>query len=72
MEDLEILLSDQFAEFSQKVKEIAESRKKQKAEFKAVYEEFQAAMRNFDEAVLKLQKDFETWKHDRQTAVVDS
>lgn len=57
----EILLSDQFAEFSGKVTALHERKKEMLAEFKKMYEEHKAAVKAIDEEALTLENDFQTW-----------
>jgi predicted nucleic acid-binding Zn-ribbon protein len=64
MEKLEHLLSDKFAEFSQKVVMIAANKKKLKDDFKEVYDKFQNEIKTLDQTVLDLQKEFEDWKRE--------
>lgn len=62
MEELDVLMSDEFTEFSQQIAEIARHRKALKEEFEATYAAFKVNMKNFEKDVLKAKKDFETWK----------
>ncbi len=62
METLDVLLSDQFAEFSETVKRIAEQKKQLKADFKVVYDKFQHDIKELDKEALNAQTDFENWK----------
>lgn len=62
MTDLDFILTDQFIEFSQKVKEIHEAKKAKQVEFKALYEKFQAESAAFDNQAKELQTEFEGWK----------
>lgn len=71
MEELDILLSDQFAEFSKTVQSIAQDKKRLKAEFKVVYDKFQADVKALDNAALEAQQQFEAWKEERAKNVGD-
>ena len=72
METLDVLLSEQFAEFSQRVTNIAISKKQLKADFKLVYDKFQNDLKELDEAALVAQQTFEAWKHERETGTTDN
>lgn len=65
MEDLEILLSDEFVEFSRKISALAEGKKKEKQEFEKVYEAFKKKIKSYDEEAKKLQLEFEQWKKEK-------
>jgi len=71
METLDVLLSEQFAEFSQRVANIAVSKKQLKADFKVIYDKFQADIKELDEAALEAQQEFEAWKHERESNATD-
>jgi len=71
MEDLDILLSDQFIEFSKKIAAIAEKKKVEKQEFEKVFEAFKKTMKSLDDEAKKLQKDFEKWKDDKNKSPVN-
>jgi hypothetical protein len=62
MESLEILSSDEFAAFSVCVKEKAMEKKNMKAQFKEIYDKFQADIKKLDQAILDAQTEFEEWK----------
>lgn len=57
----EILLSDQFAEFSGKVTALHEKKKELVAEFKKLYEEHRAQIKALDEGAAALQDGFNDW-----------
>lgn len=71
MESLEVLLSEQFAEFSKRVANIAVNKKQLKADFKIVYDKFQADLKELDEAAMDAQQEFEAWKKERESNVGD-
>jgi uncharacterized protein (UPF0335 family) len=71
MEELDILLSDQFAEFSQTVQRVAQDKKRLKAEFKVIYDKFQADVKALDNEALEAQHQFEAWKKERSENVGD-
>ncbi len=62
MEDLDVLLSDEFTKFSQEIAEIARHRKNLKEEFEATYATFKENMKNLEKDALKVKKEFEAWK----------
>jgi len=62
MEPVEFLLSDSFVEFSKKIVEIAEQKKRLKAEFKVVYDKFQSDLKELENAAMTIQNEFEEWK----------
>lgn len=62
MEPVEVLLSEQFVEFSTKVQEIAAAKKKLKADFKEVYDKYQTDCKSLDESAMQAQTQFEEWK----------
>ena len=62
MEKLEHILNEKFFEFSNKVAEIYNEKKRKKEEFKKVYDQFQAELAELDEEAKKAQVDFEEWK----------
>lgn len=57
----EILLSDQFADFSGKVTALHEKKKELVAEFKKVYEEHKAQVKIIDDEASNLQDMFSEW-----------
>lgn len=68
MNEVELLLSDEFVEFSTKVKEIHEAKKAKQLEFKAVYDKYKADVQVMDDAAKSLQEIFETWKSGQNAA----
>lgn len=62
MNEIDMLLSDEFVEFSGKIKELHERKKTKQSEFKALYDKFKAEVQAMDDEAKGLQKDFETWK----------
>ncbi len=71
MESLDILLSDKYIQFTQFVAQAATKKKQLKADFKEVYDKFQADTKALDQEILDAQADFEAWKHEFQTNVGD-
>lgn len=57
----EILLSDQFAEFSGKVTALHERKKELLAEFKKIHEEFKGNIKAIDDEALDLENTFQQW-----------
>jgi hypothetical protein len=62
MTELDFILSDQFIDFSGKIKEIHEAKKAKQVEFKTLYEKFQADCLALDNQAKGLQIEFEGWK----------
>lgn len=63
----EVLLSDQFAEFSGKVTALHEKKKELIAEFKKMYEKHKADVKAIDDEAAGLQTQFTAWTQE-QTA----
>lgn len=57
----EVLLSDEFAEFSGKVTALHEKKKELKMEFKRYFEKHKAEVKGIDEEAKKLQDSFNIW-----------
>jgi hypothetical protein len=57
----EVLLSDQFAEFSGKVTALHEKKKELVTEFKKAYEKHKADVKAIDDEASELQKNFNAW-----------
>lgn len=57
----EVLLSDQFADFSGKVTALHEKKKELVAEFKRLYEEHKTQVKAIDEEAANLQNMFNEW-----------
>lgn len=57
----EILLSDQFAEFSGKVTALHEKKKELTAELKKVVEDFRGKIKAIDDEATDLQSNFNNW-----------
>jgi len=57
----EILLSDEFADFSGKVTALHEKKKELKMEFKKYFEKHKADVKGIDEEAKKLQDEFNSW-----------
>jgi len=62
MESLDILLSDEFVEFSSKVKEIYATKKAKQEELRKVYDSYKAEFKELDDEARDLQIEFESWK----------
>lgn len=58
---LEVLLSDEFAEFSGKVTALHEKKKELKREFKKYFEDHKAEVKGIDEEAKGLQDGFNAW-----------
>lgn len=57
----EVLLSDQFAEFSGKVTALHEKKKELLAELKKIHEDYKSKIKAIDEEAGDLQSDFSSW-----------
>jgi hypothetical protein len=62
MESVELLLSDEYVAFSNRIAEIHVDKKKKKEDFKVVYAEFQQNLVALDEEAKKLAEEWEAWK----------
>lgn len=58
----ETVLSDKFVEFSQKIAQLHESKKKLTAEFKKLLEDHKASIKKIDDEATALASDFENWE----------
>jgi Skp family chaperone for outer membrane proteins len=65
----DVLLSDEFADFSGKVTALHEKKKELKAEFKKLFEKHKANIRAIDEEAESLQNDFNAWAAPGSTVV---
>lgn len=72
METVDVLLSDKFQEYAKNLADIAERKKRRKAEFKELYDGFLAEIRAMDQSAISAQKDFEEWKRSVATQATDS
>jgi hypothetical protein len=66
MEKVDILLSDKFVEFSQKIAVIFQKKKDKKAELKEFYERIQADIEELNQEAKALQEEFEQWKEENE------
>jgi DNA-binding transcriptional regulator YiaG len=62
MEDIELLLSDEFATFTATINEIREKKKVEQESFKELYEAYKAKMEAFEKQARTAQKEWEAWK----------
>ena len=62
MEEVDILLTDEYVEFAKKVADIHTKKKTNQAEFKEVYDKFKADLAALDVEVAEEQSKFESWK----------
>lgn len=62
MNEVELLMSDEFVDFSKKIAVLHETKKAQEKELKKVYEEYKAAFKKIDAQAAELQKEFDAWK----------
>ncbi len=71
MEPLEILTSEQFAEFSRAVVGLGNDRKKLTEDFRAAYKAYQEALKAVEDEIKSKSADFEAWKQEFLTSVKD-
>ena len=62
MEDVELLLSDEFAEFTATINGIHGEKKTEQENFKILYEQFKAKMDGFEKQAKTAQDKWESWK----------
>lgn len=62
----ELLLSDKFVEFSQKVAALHESKKKVSADLKNLIEEHKNMLKKIDQEAILLQNEFDSWMQAQQ------
>jgi hypothetical protein len=62
MENLDVLLSDRFLQFTAHITQIATKKKQLKADFKVIYDKYQADVKALDMEAMQSQEDFELWK----------
>lgn len=62
MSEKDWLLTDEFFEFSKKISEIYEHKKKKKEELKIFFEKIQSELKAFEEEANTLSVQFENWK----------
>jgi len=62
MSEVDIILSDEFVQYSQLISTIHNNKKNMKEEFKKQYEKFQADQAELDRQALDATKKFEAWK----------
>ena len=62
MNEADVYLSDEFAEFSGKVTALHERKKELFAEFKKLWDEHKVATKAIDDEALELKNNFESWK----------
>ena len=60
----ELLLSDKFVEFSQKISQLHEAKKKASADVKKILEDHKVQMKKIDDEALALSTAFEAWQKD--------
>lgn len=58
----ELLLSDKFIEFSQKIAQLHEAKKKANAEVKKILEDHKTTIKKIDDEALALSSAFEAWQ----------
>lgn len=68
MIDFTNVLSDEFVSYSLKIKEINEEKKIKKAEFKVLYDKFQAEMREIESRVKALTHEYNAWDQSQKSS----
>ena len=68
MSEVDLLLSDEFVEFSEKISKIHEEKKAKKAELKALYDKMKAEIETLDDNANALNDEFEAWKESKTEA----
>ena len=66
MQEIELLLSDEFGSFSQTVDGIREAKKNLEEEFREQFAEYKSRMAEYDKDVVKAQEVWEAWKSEQQ------
>ncbi len=62
MKDINLLLTDEFVQFSDAIKALHQEKKALKEEFKKVYEDFQTKFKSVDVRASKLAEEFQKGK----------
>jgi len=62
MTEGELLLTDEFLQFSGDIAALIQEKKTLKDDFKKVYEEFQTKLKSVDQKADKRSKEFDEWK----------
>ncbi|MCK9458384.1 MAG: hypothetical protein M0R80_01925 [Proteobacteria bacterium] len=62
MENVELLLSDEFVKFSAKIAELHAEKKEKTASFKSVHEAWKNEMAELDKEAKEAQDEWEEWK----------
>lgn len=62
MSDAELLLTDEFVEFSKAIAEVHEEKKHLEAEFKKHFEAYKAAKKSMEDKVAEASAKWEEWK----------
>lgn len=64
MENVELLLSEEFVSFSAKIQQIFATKKAKTAEFKAIHEAWKKEMTGLDQDAKEAQDEWEVWKQE--------
>ncbi len=65
MDNLEVLLCDEFIDFSMKIAELYAEKKKKKQELKAFYDKIQHELSDLDQEAKAVSAEFEAWKEEK-------
>lgn len=62
------LLTDEFVEFTLKIKDLHELKKARSDEFKVLYQAYKKEIKDFDDQADELQKEFNNWVASQKVA----
>lgn len=69
--DIDILLTDEFVEFSKRIEAIHNEKRKKRQELKTFYEQIQSEMKALDDEAREVVHEFEHWKKHRNHQQVE-
>ena len=67
--DIDILLTDEFVDFSKRIEAIHNEKRKKRQELKAFYEQIQGELKALDDEAREVVREFENWKKHRDHQV---
>lgn len=62
MDNIDVLLSDEFVEFSTKIADVHSRKKSKQEELKTIYDKFKLEIKALDDEASELVGEFEAWK----------
>lgn len=68
MSETDLLLSDEFVEFSQTIAECHKSKKTLEDSFKKLFDEYKAKKKELEDAVVAASSKWESWKKEQASA----